>query len=188
MSKAPVAAPKELPEEGEYKANVIYVIDIGTQKSKDPNRKDAHIVLVGFELCGTKREDGTPHFARQRYTYSSDERSNLSKDLRRAWKVKDPENFDLESLRGKSCVLEIVHSEDKQYANIEKESMNQLKGACPKPVTKFKSLFLDETFDQDVYDSLPDKLKEAIAVSPEYDDVMLNMRKPKKKVSVKKKR
>lgn len=179
MSKPPAAAPRELPEEGEYKANVVYVIDIGTQKSKDEKRKDAHQVDIGFELVGVKKEDGSPFIVRNRYTYSSDERSNLSKDLKRAWKIKDPENFDLVNLRGKACKFDIVHNNG--YANIEKDTMSQLTGACPKPVTKFKALFLDDTFDQEVYDSLWDKIKETIAVSPEYDDVMAAQRKPAKK-------
>ncbi len=179
MSKPPVGGARELPEEGEYKMNVVYVFDIGTQKNKDPKKKDAHQVDIGFELVGAKKENGEPFIVRNRYTYSADERANLSKDLKRGFGVKDAAEFDLVALRGKSCIANIVRNNG--YANIEKDSIEKLRGACPKPVTKFKSLFLDDTFDQDVYDSLWDKLKETIAVSPEYDDVMASQRRPAKK-------
>lgn len=181
MSRAPKGQPAELPSDGEYKATVVYVYDIGTQIPRDPKKKPAHQVDVGFELHGVKKEDGSPFLVRQRYTYSSDERSNLSKDCKRAWKIRDMEVFDLVNLRGKQCVFDIEASTDGKYANIVKESIMPPKGTYPKPVTKFQSLFLDETFDQDVYDSLWTKMKETIAKSPEYDDVKAAERKPSRK-------
>lgn len=178
MSRAPKGQPAELPADGEYKAAVVYVYDIGTQIPKDPKKKAAHQVDIGLELFGAKKEDGSPFIVRQRYTYSSDDRANLTKDCRRAWKIRDMENFDLVNLRGKTCMVDIQASEDGKYANIVKESMMPIRGSCPKPVTKFKSLFLDDSFDQDVYDSLWDKLKETIAKSPEYDDVKASQKRP----------
>ncbi len=50
-----------------------------------------------------------------------------------------------------------------------------------KPEQEMRSLFLDDTFDADVFESLSDKTKEKIMMSPEYEACVTPKKKPAKK-------
>lgn len=177
MSSAPKAK-RELAPEGVYKAVCVHVIDLGTQtftiKGKEQSSRK---VSVGFELLGKKNSFGDPQVLAQRYTFSSSKKSNLSKALKAWLGIKDPD-YDLDGLLGKPAQVTITHSEDGEYANITNIGAVPKGTKFPKPATGLTSLYLDESFDKDVFDDLPDYFKEKIASSPEYDEVVAS--KPKK--------
>lgn len=178
MSKPPRQVGEMCPE-GRHKATCIYVVDLGTQKANNPNWNDARKLRIGFEIAGKQRKDGKPFHIFASYTFSANAKSNLAKDLKEWLSVKDLRNFDLADCLGKGAMLKVTHSEDGKFANVT--SIMELPGKPAKPSVTPYSLFLDETFDEAVYNSLPDSFKEKIASSPEYDEVMGAPRKPKKR-------
>ncbi len=170
MSKPPKSK-RELAPEGVHKATCVHVIDLGTQtftiKGKE---QSARKVSVGFELLGKKNSFGEPFVVAQRYTFSNSKKSNLMKDLKAWLGIKDPD-FDLDGLALKPAQVTITHTDDGEYANITNVGGVPKGTKYPKAANNFTSLYLDETFDRDVFDDLPDYFKEKIAASPEYDEV-----------------
>jgi len=178
MSKPPKVK-REIPAEGNYKGTLVHIIDLGTQVNKNPAFADAPKVHLGYELAGRKRKDGQPFVVSTKFTFSSSPKSNMAKTLKKWLGVKNPAEYDLVDALKKDANLVIEHSEDGQYANITE--INKYSGPKLRPETKPISLFLDDTFEQDVFDKLWDKIKETIALSPEYDEVVGKSRKKGKK-------
>ena len=93
------------------------VIDLGTQSTTfKGEQKQAHKVLISWEIPEEKMEDGRPFMISQSYTWSMHEKSNLRKALE-AWRgmaftERDfgPNGFDIKNVLGKACTLSIVHT------------------------------------------------------------------------------
>lgn len=170
----------EMCPEGVHKAVCVYVVDMGTQEPSNPKFSAARKVRVGFELQGIRKKSGDPFLLFQSYTFSSNPKANLMKDLKAWLGIKD-KDVDMDELLGKGAMVTVSHSEDGQYANVTNITGLPKGVKLAKPETKPYSLYLDETFDADVYNELPDSFKERIAASPEYDEVAGAPSKPKKR-------
>lgn len=107
------------------------IIDLGEQETKWQDKvKIARKVMFIWEIPSEtiETEDGTfPRTITKQFTLSLHERSGLRKMLQ-AWRGKtftaeEVTGFDLKSMLGKGCMLNIVHTESKSngntYANIE---------------------------------------------------------------------
>lgn len=163
----------ELPPADTHIATCYRIIDLGTQKVEwQGTVKFQHKILIGWEL-DAKMQDGRPFSMSKRYTYSSHEKATFRHDLE-SWRgvpftPYDLGKFQLANLLGKSCLMGIVHTtkNGKTYANIS-SIMKLPKGMAPpvlvNPLVEFD---LDE-FNQDIYNSLSQGLRETIALSPEY--------------------
>jgi hypothetical protein len=79
----------------------------------------------------------------------------------------------LENLLDLPCQIQIVHTtkDDKTYANIT-NIIAPGKGKVTKSTNEPTSLYLDETFDQEVFESLPEFMQDMISDSPEYQALM----------------
>lgn len=63
---------KELIEEGTYPARVYLLVDMGTHDAEwEGVIKPKHTVKIGFELIGTKMEDGRPFVVTKDFTLSN---------------------------------------------------------------------------------------------------------------------
>ncbi len=174
--------------EGTHNATCVNVIDLGTQEGQYEGKPtSARKIQLGFELDGPRNSKGEPFYISKTYTYSASPKSNLMKDLKSWLKVTSGE-YDMENCLSKIAMVTIAHvkseSNGNVYANIVSivaplSSTKKLK----QTQAEHRSLFLDETFDQDAYDNLSDNLKEKIADSPEFMDIMaeLNSKKGGKK-------
>ena len=180
-SKERVNAP-----EGVHNARCVQVLDMGTQYSEKFD-KSQHKVQLGFELVDEthvfNEEKGEQPFVVYRtYTLSSDKKAALVKDLS-SWlgiKLDKDSDFDMETLIGKACQIQIMHNEsdDAVYANIQNIMPAPKKGKVKEAVTDTRFLSLEpEEFDKKIFDDLPDFLKELIEVTPEYKALS---EKPKK--------
>ena len=155
-----------LAPEGTHVAVCVSVIDLGLQRSEAFNNEQEK-VHIAWEIAGEKTDDGKPLLVSKRYTSSTNEKAALRKDLE-SWRGKafskaEIESFDIRTILGVPCLLNIVHKTngDKTYANV-KGVMALPKGtAKPKADTKPVSFDLNN-WDQIVYESLPDFLKKAI--------------------------
>jgi hypothetical protein len=170
---------------GTWPAICYRVIDLGTQRTSYLGEaKDTHQVMLSFELKDDEclmREGpkaGLPMTMHQTYTWSMHEKAKLRKALEswRGKKFSDADfgdgGFDVRKLLGVPCMLSVIHNEKdggKVYANIGaimKPPKGMLAGELVNP-TMFIALVADE-FDRDAFASLPDRLKQKIMDSPEY--------------------
>ena len=162
----------ELTPEGAYIARCIKVIDMGTQtRTGQFGTKSKHEVMISWELLDqeVKMKDGKPFAASKFYTVSLAEKANLRKDLE-AWRGKkftqeELDGFDLKNILGTYCYVQVVHSEDGQYANIN--SIMSYKGDKPQGVNDLMVFDMSNP-DINVFNSFSDKMKEKIQSTPEW--------------------
>jgi len=172
--------------EGNWPAICYRFIDLGTQST---NFGDKRQVSLSWELkddeCVMREgpKAGQPMMISQTYTWSMHEKATLRKILE-SWRGKKftdadfgPGGFDVRKLLGVPCLLQVVHENkgDKTFANV---------GSVAKPIkgmdvgelinpTVFISLEADE-FDREAFAALPDRIREKIMNSPEYQRLAAN--------------
>ena len=110
--------------QGVHRAVCCDVIDLGEQDTKFGRKHKVRIVWETEEENPSTRER---YQVRSTYTLSLNEKSSLSRDLEswRGRKFTDEERrkgFDLSSLIGSNCQLQVIHNESsngRTYANIQ---------------------------------------------------------------------
>ena len=163
----------ELTPQGTYIGRCIKVIDLGTQTSTGQfGTKSMKKVMIQWELLSddVKMKDGKPFAASQFYTASLHEKSQLRKDLE-AWRGKkftdqELEGFDLVNVLGTYCMLQIVHSVDGQYANVN-SIMSLPTKEKPAGVNELVSFDISNP-DMKVFEGFSDKMKAKITSAPEW--------------------
>lgn len=109
---------------GVHQAVCVDVVDLGiVEVTWQGKSKQQHKVNVAWQI-DELRDDGKPYLVFKRYTLSLSEKATLRKDLE-SWRGKkftrDEEmGFDVESVLGANCLLNITHNVvgDKTYANV----------------------------------------------------------------------
>lgn len=178
--------PRVLPPQGTHIARVIRFIELGTQKVEwQGQEKEQYKIWLDFELVDKTHvfkegEEPKPFVVGSKLTFSMGSKANLRKIVEGIIGVglldHEAEAFDIEQLLGKACLVNIknVTKNDKTYTNID-TTTPLMEGMVAKeafnPITK---LSFGE-WNQELFDSLPNFLKEAITVSPEYN----RMKNPK---------
>lgn len=112
--------------EGVHQAVCVDVIDKGMVETKGFNGappKKKHMVSIAWQI-DELRDDGKRFLVYRRYTLSLNEKASLRKDLE-SWRgrkfTRDEEmGFDVETVIGANCMLNIQHNQsgDKVYANV----------------------------------------------------------------------
>ncbi len=162
----------EITPAGTYIGRCIKVIDLGTQTTTGQfGTKSQRKVMVTWELLDdkVKMADGRPYAVTQFYTASLHEKSKLRADLE-AWRGrrfddKELEGFDLKDVLGKYCMLQIVHSADGQYANVN--AIMSYKGDQPEGVNELVIFDIDNP-DEEILSTMSEKMQAKIKSSPEY--------------------
>lgn len=173
--------PKELPDEDSYPAALVGFVDLGTQPARTEGWDDARKCSLVFELLGVKKENGKPFLIAKEETYSGSPKANLMKNILTPWLGVKDSNYNMEEALGRIALVGITHSKDGQYANISTITKLPSTMKSPgKPKTELYSLFLDDTFDKDVFAALTDYTKTKIAASPEYAEIIAAQEKGKK--------
>lgn len=166
---------------GNHLAVCYEVLDLGTQDTTYKGEtKPKHLIWIGWETPMESMEDGRPFVIGRRYTLSSHENSALRRDLE-SWRGKaftdeDFGTFPIESIIGKGCFLNVVHSEngDRTYANVQAVTGLPKGTAVPEQSNESTYLSLDpEDFDPDVYAKLSERMRETIGKSPEFSSLRL---------------
>lgn len=182
------STPKELIPTGNYIARCYQMIEIGTVvESIMGQEKVLKKVRVGWELPTELRvfreENGEqPLVISKEYTLSLHEKSSLRKDLK-SWRGKDfteeeARSFDITKLLGVPCMLNIIHKPSKSDPTRLFEEISGItsipKGLkVPDQITKTLLLSYDN-FDEEVFNSLPDFIKQKMQTSAEWS----TMRQP----------
>ena len=180
------SAPRELIPAGNYIARCYKMLHIGTNlETIDGKTQLMNKVRIGWELpTETKVFDEAkgeqPLVIDQEYTLSMNEKSNLRKMLA-SWRGKDfsteqANSFDITQLIGVPCMLNIIHKPskqgDKMYQNIGSVSPMPKGVPCPEQVNKTQILQYDN-FDEALFNSLPDFIKNKVVTSVEYKAMTL---------------
>ena len=153
---------------GTHLAVCTLVADVGLQpgspKFPDPKvriffRFEIPSERIAYEKDGVEKEG--PAVIYHNYTASMNAKSNMRKGIEswRGKKFTDPEAelFDVRDLLGKSCMVQVVHTDDGQYANVANIM------APPKGTPKVKAegtLVYYGPDDDSQYDTLPKFLKD----------------------------
>jgi hypothetical protein len=168
---------REKLDEGSYPAVCIGIVDMGTQKG---GYGDYRAVKLFF-FTDEKDSEGNYHIKERQFPAKITPKSALGKAIRKWMKIEieKGESFDLDQLLNEDCMINIIHSEENDegntYDNIASitalsKKMDPVK--LPKKIKPF-SLYLDkESFDKDVFNDLPDYIKEKIKATKEYKKLM----------------
>lgn len=165
----------EMVPSGSHVARCYQVIHIGTiPEEYQGEHKHLNKVRIGFELPLEMREfnegeEKKPMSISREFTLSLGDKSNLKKFVE-GMCGEVPEDFDVESLIGKECLITIVHkskSKGGQRADMTTASPLPKGMECPPAINKPKILNFDN-FDHELFMSLPDFLKDKIRSSLEY--------------------
>jgi len=169
---------------GSHLARCYRIIDVGTQKSEFKGVvKNLRKIRFSWEIHGTNdedmpilMEDGRPFSVMKEYTLSWASMSNLRIDLQ-SWRGKaftddEMEKFDLETVLGAWCMLNIIESKGKNgntYSNVDGVSPipSMLKNKKPAAVNK-NEIFNIADHDMEMFETFSDNLKKKIEASPEW--------------------
>ena len=160
--------------EGIYTARAYRIVDLGTQLIKSVlfGESEKHQVMISWELIGkddARMDDGRPYSMHKTYTVSLHEKSKLRADLE-AWRGKkftteELAGFDLGKILGQYCTIQVVHSEDGKYANVQ--TIMAHKGDKPEPVNTDLVFDIDKP-DMQIFETFSDNLKSKIMNTPEW--------------------
>ena len=169
--------PKELAPVGTQMARLIHIVDLGTQETEfQGTKKNRRQVRLTWELVDSPMKDERNFIIGKTYNASLYKSSLL--DLIQSMTGKNIEfeadgSYNMGGILGLPCMLTVVHTTkgDKTYANIGSVSpMPTIKGKVleAEPATNHLLNFGLDEFDQDVFDMIPEWLREVIKKSPEY--------------------
>lgn len=173
--------PKKVVPAGSHVARCYSMIQIGTVESEYlGEKKTLHKVMIDFELpletaVFREGEPEKPFVISKEYTLSFHEKSTLRSHLQ-SWRGKaftdeEASKFDITKLVGATCMLNVVHKASadgtKTYANIASISPIPKGLTCPEQVNPTRILAYD-SWNQDVFMSLPEWLADKISATPEY--------------------
>lgn len=178
--KAPnIKLPRTLTPAGTFIARVTRIIYIGTIKETYMGEeKEMPKVMITWELPTEthvfKEEDGAKPFTiSKEYTHSMGKKSNLrpvtEAIIGASLLDEEAYNFDHDELLGLPCQITIIH-EEKESGTWEKVTTVSplLKGVtCPPQVNPSKVLSF-EKWDEALFESLPNFIKNKIISSKEY--------------------
>jgi hypothetical protein len=182
------SAQRELIEPGNYVARCYKMIQIGTVKETiNGTDKMLHKVRIGWELPTElrvfKEENGEqPVVIDKEYTLSMSEKSNLRQMLK-SWRGKDfteeeAKAFDITVLLGKPCLINIIHKPSKTDPARHYEEISGIttivKGMTVPPAIHLEEVLSFDNFNHELFESLPDFIKDKIKSSEEYKEMMSN--------------
>lgn len=170
----------ELVPAGLYIARCYRILDMGTQTITGMyGTQQKKQIMLSWELLDdeVKMKDGRPFAVHKTYTASLNEKAKLRADLE-SWRNKkftDEElsSFDLKNVLGAYCQIQVVHSDDGKYANVQsivtykapKDASG--KPIYPKPVNPTVAFDIDAP-DMDVFNAFSDNMKQKIMAAPEW--------------------
>jgi len=172
---------RELIPAGNHVARCISMIHIGSIQGTYGLQ---NMVRIGWELPEELRTfDETkgeqPMMISQEYSLSMNPKANLRKMLA-SWRGKDftteeAKRFDITKLLGVPCMLNIIHvpgvqDPTKTYQRISSVSTVPKSMKAPKAINPIQVLTYS-SWDQKVFDALPEFLRNKIVTSKEYQDM-----------------
>jgi hypothetical protein len=111
---------------GNHPAVLVALIDLGTQNDTFPGQEPRQVrkVFLVWEVPGEKKADGSSHFTGRTYPCLFSPKAGLRVMIEK-WRGKEfaeDEEFELDKMLGKSCLLSLVDKESakgKTYTKID---------------------------------------------------------------------
>lgn len=167
--------PRELVPAGAHIAILYSAVELGTMEVEfNGEKKKQRKIRLTWELPEEMRDfDGVqkPMVIGKTYTISLFEQAKLRPivvGMLGSLTEEEEENFNIKSLLGKPCMLQVTHEDfnGKKYASVV--SATQLPKSVPAPVQFNETQYFDYAeFDQETYDKLPAFVKDKMAESDE---------------------
>jgi len=164
---------------GNHIARCYGMVQIGTVKEETGiyAGKETHKVRISWETPHETHDFGKglqPFSVHKEFTLSMHEKATLRKYLE-SWRGKaftetEAEAFDITKLIGKPCMINVIHKtsgKGNSYADISSIATLPKGLECPNQINQTVELSFDN-WNQNVFDSLPDFLKDKIKSSKEY--------------------
>lgn len=155
------------------------IIDIGTQKIEYKGEvKYQRKILIYWEIPSQKTSDGRRKVIRKKYTLSSHEKANLVEDIKTWVGKKVDAGFDLSELLGKPAWISIVEEQGSNgnlYVDVKAISAVPAELGIKAPEQENPTLMLsleEGEFIQGVFDELSEAVKNNIAASPEFQELV----------------
>jgi len=169
----------QLPPADSHVARLVKLIDMGTTMNEMYNKKQ-HKMAWAFELVNCMMapdEDGKikPFLVYEFLTLSMNEKANLRKRIE-SWRGvafasdEEAEAYPIDQLLGKPCYITIIHGK-KKNGNDRADISSLIKlprGLTAKEPQNELVFFHLENFNQTIFDSFSDGMKNSIAKSDEY--------------------
>lgn len=159
---------------GTHIARCIGLIGLGTHDNTyGETTRLRNVVMVTWELPHELREDGKPFVISKWYTRSLSDRATLRKDLAN-WRGRDftaseLQGFDLKNILDKGCQIVISENEN---GKVNVTGVAGLPKGTELPERHNDLKYFDiEEYDDEVFETLSDKLKEQITTSYEYNEI-----------------
>lgn len=168
--------PRELPPAGAHVAILYSIIELGTMEGEymgKPTLKKK--IRLNWELPEEIREyDGVqkPMVVGKTFTASLFEQSKFRPivvGMLGGLTEEQEETFDVKSLLGRGCMVQIAHDEynGTKFANVVSVTQLPKSVKLPKQFNPTKYLDYSDGWDDDIYDSLPQFIKDKMAESQE---------------------
>lgn len=162
---------KQLPTEGMVNAKCYAVIDLGSQENEWKwVKKLQHQIQVSFETDQMWEfwDKGTlPLTIHNTYSFFITDNSNLSKDLN-SWIGKADAKMNIFDLVGKTAELMILNKESKN-GKIFPKIMAIKPWKKDWKIINPEVMFSLDSFSEDEFIKLPERLREKIQLAPEYN-------------------
>ena len=172
---------RELIPANNYLARCYQMIEIGTIKEViQGTEKILTKVRIGWELPTELKvfnpdKGEQPCVISKEYTLSMNEKANLRKMLA-AWRGKDfteeeAKAFDITKLLGVPCMINIIHKPSKDGTKTYEEiaGVTAIPKGIPAPAPILPMTLLSyDSFDMDIFNALPDFIKNKMITSLEY--------------------
>jgi len=166
---------------GTFLARCYSLIHLGVQDVEwKGEKKTAYKIRLGFELPTKKSNfNGVekPLVISKEYTLSMGEMANLRKVVEALIGTTLTESeavgFDVESILGKACLISVIHTErnGNTYANIG-DVLPLMEGQeCPEQFNETVLLSF-ENWNDELFASMPDFIKDKISKSPQFQKMM----------------
>jgi len=165
------------PPAGTHVARLQRVIDMGTQYNEKYESSNRYIDLT-WELVDEKHvfdeEKGEQPFVLSRkFTQNIGAKATLGKFIK-SWMGKEPaDDFDINQLFNEPCMVTVIHNdvtkdgEARTYANVDNVTAVP-KGMEVTPMENNTVIFDLDDFDQEIYETLPEFMRDIISASDEY--------------------
>lgn len=168
---------------GNHIARCYSMIHIGTNEEVFKGEKLLlNKVRLSFETpqetaVFVEEKGEQPFSVSKEFTLSLNEKANLRKFLE-SWRGKgfteeEAKRFDISKLLGLACMVNVIHkvsAKGNTYAEISSISAMPKGVKCPDPINK-NVIFSINQPDWDIFNSLPDFLKDKIKTTKEYQAI-----------------
>lgn len=173
---------RELTPAGNYIARCISMVEIGRVEEEYMGvKKTLHKVRIGWELpyelkVFNEEKGEQPIVLSKEYTLSLYEKANLRKELEswrgKAFTEEEAKKFDVTKLIGAACMINLIHKPSEKDPSKIYEKISAItpiaKGVTCPPQINPSFIFSFDEFSMEKYNSLPQFLKDKIALSMEW--------------------